>query len=203
LYEQINFLAVHQEVNLKHEETGYSPFLRLRTKLETKKKYNKKSQQRNGGQKPVSEQKVAGLVRSLAEPLCASEGLELVYVEYQREANGRILRLYIDKPDGINLNDCAGVSRQMGDILDVNLEDIGPYSLEVTSPGPERPLAKHEDFEKFRGSRVKIKTSRPLNGQKNFTGILKGISGEQVNLQSGEEAIMIPYQDIAKARLAE
>ena len=175
----------------------------LRAKLETKKKYNKKSPQRNRGQKPVSGQKVAGLVRSLAEPLCASEGLELVDVEYQREANGRILRLYIDKPDGITLNDCAGVSRQMGDILDVNLAEIGPYNLEVTSPGPERPLAKHADFEKFRGNRVKIKTSRPLNGQKNFTGILKGICGEQVNLQSGEDAIMIPYQDIAKARLAE
>ena len=179
-------------------------FCVLRTKLEAKIKYSKKkSRRRNRGLKSVSEQKVAGLVRALAEPLCASKGLELVHVEYQREANGRILRLYIDKPDGINLNDCAAVSRQMGDILDVNLEDIGPYSLEVTSPGPERPLAKYEDFEKFKGSRVKIKTSQALNGQKNFTGILKGISGGQVNLQIGEEAFAIPYQDISKARLAE
>jgi len=172
--------------------------------LETKKKYNeKKTRQRNRRHKPFSEQKVAGLVRSLAEPLCASEGLELVHVEYQREPNGRILRLYIDKPDGINMDDCVGVSRQMGDILDVNLEDIGPYSLEVTSPGPQRPLAKHEDFEKFKGNRIKIKLSRPLDGQRNFTGVLTGISGEQVNLQLGEEAIVIPYQDISKARLAE
>ena len=179
-------------------------FCILRAKLETKKKYkNKKSRQRNRGRKPVSGQKVAGLVRPLAELLCASEGLELVHVEYQREANGRILRLYIDKPDGIKLDDCAAVSRQMGDILDVNLEDIGPYSLEVTSPGPERPLAQHEDFEKFKGCRAKIKTSQPLSGQKNFTGILLGISGDQVNLQIGEETIVIPYQDISKARLAE
>ncbi|MBW2585066.1 MAG: ribosome maturation factor RimP [Deltaproteobacteria bacterium] len=139
----------------------------------------------------------------MVEPLCASEGLELVHVEFQRESSGRILRLYIDKPDGINLDDCASVSRQMGDLLDVNLEDIGPYSLEVTSPGPERPLAKQEDFDKFKGSRAKIKTSRPLNGQKNFTGVLKGISGEQVNLQIGEQTVAIPYQDISKARLAE
>ena len=178
-------------------------FCVLRAKLGTKKKYKKKSKQRDRGPKPASALKVAGLVRSLAEPLCASEGLELVHVEYQREANGRILRLYIDKPDGINLDDCVGVSRQMGDILDVNLEDLGPYSLEVTSPGPKRPLTKHADFEKFRGYRVKIKSSRPLNGQKNFTGILRGISGEQINLQIGEEAIVIPYQDISKARLAE
>ena len=139
----------------------------------------------------------------MVEPLCASEGLELVHVEFQRESSGRILRLYIDKPDGINLDDCASVSRQMGDLLDVNLEDIGPYSLEVTSPGPERPLAKQEDFDKFKGSRAKIKTSRPLNGQKNFTGVLRGISGEQVNLQIGEQTVAIPYQDISKARLAE
>jgi ribosome maturation factor RimP len=176
----------------------------LRAKLETKKKYkNKKHRPRNRGHKPVSGQKVAGLVRPLAESLCATEGLELVHVEYQREANGRILRLYIDRPDGVNLNDCVGVSRQMADILDVNLEDIGPYSLEVTSPGPKRPLVKHEDFEKFKGNRIKIKTSRALNGQKNFAGILMGISGEQVNLQIGEETIVIPYQDISKARLAE
>ncbi len=171
--------------------------------MATKKKYKKKFLLRNREHKPVSQQKVTGLVRSLAEPLCASEGLELIQVEFQREANGRILRLYIDKPGGINLNDCVGISRQMGDILDVNLKDVGPYNLEVTSPGPERPLAKHEDFEKFKGNRVRIKTSRPFNGQKNFSGILMGISGEQVKLQIGEEAIAIPYQDISKARLAE
>ena len=101
------------------------------------------------------------------------------------------------------MDDCAGVSRQMNDMLDVNLENLGPYSLEVTSPGPERPLAKQEDFEKFKGNRVKIKTSRPLNGQKNFSGILMGISGEQVKLQIDEDAIVIPYQDISKARLAQ
>jgi ribosome maturation factor RimP len=176
----------------------------LRGAVKAKKKYNKKeSQSRNGRHKPASEQKVVGLVRSMVEPLCASEGLELVHVEFQRESSGRILRLYIDKPDGINLDDCASVSRQMGDLLDVNLEDIGPYSLEVTSPGPERPLAKQEDFDKFMGSRAKIKTSRPLNGQKNFTGVLRGIIGEQVNLQIGEQTVAIPYQDISKARLAE
>jgi len=172
--------------------------------VETKKKNNpKKIRRHHRDQKAVNERKVAGLVRALAEPLCASEGLELVHVEYQREANGRILRLYIDKPGGIVLDDCVAVSRQMGDILDVNLDDIGPYNLEVTSPGPQRPLGKREDFDKFKGSRVKLKSSRPLNGQRNFTGILKGISGGQVTLQIGEEAIVIPYQDISKARLAE
>ncbi len=179
-------------------------FCILRGAVESKKKYHKrKSSSRDRRPRGVAEQKVAGLVWSLAEPLCESEGLELVHVEFQRESNGRILRIYIDKPDGIQLDDCVGVSRQMSDVLDVNLSDLGPYSLEVTSPGPERPLAKHEDFEKFKGNRVKIKTRQPLNGQKNFTGILMGISGEKVKLQFDEETIVIPYQDISKARLAQ
>ena len=169
----------------------------------TKKKHKQKTRQPDRSAKPVNEKKVAAQVSTLAEPLCAAEGLELVHVEFQREAAGRILRLYIDKPGGISLDDCVDVSRQMGDILDVNLEEIGPYSLEVTSPGPRRPLAKHQDFERFKGQRAKITTSRPLNGQKNFTGVLAGLSGEQINLQIGEENIMIPYQDILKARLAE
>ena len=108
----------------------------------------------------------------------------------------------MDKPGGINLDDCAGVSRQMGDLLDVKLANIGPYNLEVTSPGPNRPLAKQEDFEKYRGNKAKIKTSQPLNGQKNFTGILLGIYGRQVHLQIGEQIVAIPVKNICRARLA-
>ena len=170
--------------------------------MKTRKHHKNDPGQRSRRYQPVNEKKVVDSVRTLAQPLCDSEGLELVHVEFQRESSGRILRLYIDKPDGINLNDCVGVSRQMGDILDVHLEDIGPYNLEVTSPGLERPLAKKQDFERFKGNRAKIKTSRPRNGQKNFTGILTGISGGQVSLQIGEQTIAIPYEDISKARLA-
>jgi ribosome maturation factor RimP len=151
----------------------------------------------------ANEQKVVKQIWSLAEPLCQSEGLELVQVEYQRESAGRILRLYVDKPGGIKLDDCVGVSRQMSDILDVNLADVGPYSLEVTSPGSERPLAKKEDFDKFKGNRAKIKTFQPLNRQKNFTGILLGISGDKVNLQIDEQIITITYTNISKAHLIE
>jgi ribosome maturation factor RimP len=151
----------------------------------------------------AKKQKVISRIWSLAEPLCESEGLELVQVEYQRESAGRILRLYVDKPDGIKLDDCVGVSRQLGDILDVNLEDVGPYSLEVTSPGPERPLAKKEDFDKFKGNRVKIKTYQPLNGRKNYTGVLLGIIGDEVSLQVDEQTITLAVADISKACLIE
>ncbi len=158
---------------------------------------------RHHGVLPGGEQIVVDRVKSLAEPVCAAEGLELVYVEFQREPGGRILRLYIDKPDGVQLTDCVGVSRQMGDILDVNMGDIGPYNLEVTSPGIDRPLAKAQDFERFKGNRARIRTNRPVAGQKNFTGVLLGISEGRVNLQMTEQTIAIPLEDIAKARLAQ
>ncbi len=166
-------------------------------------RHNKEAGTKETARPRVNEKKVIQQVWALAETLCESEGLELVQVEYQRESAGRILRLYIDKPGGINLDDCVGVSRQLGDILDVHLQDAGPYNLEVTSPGPERPLAKKQDFERFKGSRVKIKTNQLLNGQKNFTGVLLGISDDEVKLQIGEQVISLPYEDISKARLVE
>jgi ribosome maturation factor RimP len=166
-------------------------------------RHNKESGTKESRRPKVNEKKVIQRVWALAETLCESEGLELIQVEYQRESAGRILRLYIDKPGGINLDDCVAVSRQMGDILDVHLQQAGPYNLEVTSPGPERPLAKKQDFERFKGSRAKIKTKQLLNGQKNFTGVLLGISDDQVKLQIGEQVINLSYEDISKARLVE
>jgi len=172
--------------------------------VKTKKHHIKKgSRPDNRRHSRVNEQKIVGQVGELAKPVCESEGMELIHVEFQRESRGRILRLYIDKPEGINLNDCVVISRQMTDIIDVNLDDIGPFNLEVTSPGPSRPLASKEDFEKFKGNRVKIKTNRSINGQKNFKGILLGISDGLVNLQLGEQILGIPNQDIMKARLAD
>ena len=151
----------------------------------------------------VNEKKVIQQVWTLGETLCESEGLELIQVEYQRESAGRILRLYIDKPGGVNLDDCVGISRQMGDILDVHLQEAGPYNLEVTSPGTERPLAKKHDFDKFKGRRVKVKTHQSINGRKNFTGVLLGISHDRVNMQIGEQMVDLAYEDISKARLVE
>ena len=172
--------------------------------MKKKKHHNKKeSESGNRHQGRVSGQKVIRQIWALAEPLCESEGLELIQVEYQRESAGRILRLYIDKPGGIRLEDCAAVSRQLGDILDVNLDDAGPYNLEVTSPGPERPLAKMKDFNKFKGHRAKIRINRLLKGQKNFKGVILGVTGDQVSLQIDEQTVTIPYADISKARLTE
>jgi ribosome maturation factor RimP len=175
--------------------------------LKVKKKHSK-THLCETGSKPFSletQTLLVSRVSALAETLCDAEGMELVYVEFLREPAGRILRIYIDKPGGLSLNDCAYVSRHLGDILDVDLEDVGPYSLEVSSPGFERPLWKAGDYNRFKGCIAKIKTRAPVENQKNFKGILLGITDEIVTLQveGAERKIAIPFKDIARARLIE
>ncbi len=152
-------------------------------------------------------------IRTIAEPLCEAEGMELIHVEFQRETGGRVLRLYIDKPGGVMLDDCVHVSRQVGDILAVDLGDIGPYHLEVTSPGPDRPLGKARDFERFRGDKVKIRFRLPQADQegqkwndappaeKTVQGILQGMSEGSVRLLVHDRTVSIPVQEITRARI--
>lgn len=144
---------------------------------------------------------IAAQVMRLAEPLCESEGIELVHVEHQVEQSGRTLRLYIDKPGGVTLDDCAVISRQLGDILDVNLDTGGSYHLEVSSPGPERPLGKKQDYERFKGKTVKIRTIRPVNDRRNFRGVLMGVSEDVIMVMVNGEKIAIPFVEIARGRL--
>lgn len=152
---------------------------------------------------PVREEFVLSQARPLAESLCQADGLELVQLQYRRERGGRILRLFIDKPGGVTLEDCASVSRELGDLLDVHLPDLGPYHLEVSSPGPNRPLACAEDFERFRGRRARIRTRSAIDGQKNFSGVLEGLSGRSVRMNIGQTTVAIPIDAISKASLTE
>jgi ribosome maturation factor RimP len=152
---------------------------------------------------PAVEAWIVSQSRPLAEALCDAEGLELVHLEYLRERGGRVMRLTIDKPGGVTLEDCAAVSRELGDILDVHLPDIGRYHLEVSSPGPRRRLSRETDFERFRGHRAKIRTLNPINGQKNFSGILEGLSAGAVKLNTGQTTIVIAIDAISKAYLTD
>ena len=140
-------------------------------------------------------------VRNLAEPLCSAEGMELVHVEYQTEPVGRILRVYIDQPEGVTLDDCVNVSRQLGDLLDVALESDVSYNLEVSSPGANRPLGKMDDFVRFKGQPVRIKTSQSLDGQKNFKGTLMGAEDDVVTIMANDKSVAIHFDTITKARL--
>ena len=140
-------------------------------------------------------------VWTLAEPLCEYEGVELVHVEYQGESQGRILRLYVDRSPGVTLEDCTNISRQLGDVLDVELDDIGPYNLEISSPGLDRPLSREKDFERFKGEGITLQTTHPIDGEKNFKGILSGLSSGIVKLMIEGRMVGIPYPEIHTARL--
>ena len=140
-------------------------------------------------------------INRLLEPVCNAEGIELVHTEYQKEPGGKVLRLYIDKPDGITLDDCAAISRQAGDLLDIYIESDHRYRLEVSSPGANRPISKEDDFNRFKGHPVRIQSSRSIDGQKNFKGTLTGIKEGIVSLTVMEKSVAIPFEDITKARL--
>lgn len=153
-------------------------------------------------QKPlIDREALLAQVWAIAEPLCEYEGIELVHVEFQRESRGRVLRLYIDRPEGVTLDDCTQISRQASDLLDIELDYLGPHSLEVSSPGIDRPISREADFIRFSGDEAKIKTAKPIGGQKNFKGILAGISEGIVKLQINDKQIGIPLADIRSARL--
>ena len=149
----------------------------------------------------LSDKTFLASVNRLVEPVCDAEGLELVHMEYQMEPGGKVLRLYIDKPDGISIDDCAAVSRQVSDLLDVYIESDHRYRLEVSSPGSNRPLTKQDDFNRFKGQLVRIQSSRSIDGQKKFKGLLTDIKDGIVMLTVVEKSVAIPFGDIIKARL--
>ncbi|HZE28079.1 MAG TPA: ribosome maturation factor RimP [Terriglobales bacterium] len=113
-------------------------------------------------------------VRGIAERVAASSGLEVVEIEFHGAGKTRMLRVFIDKPAGVTHQDCASFSREFGTILDV--EDAvpgGTYVLEVSSPGLDRKLNRAVDYERFRGSRIKLMTREPVNGNRHFEGRLE------------------------------
>lgn len=141
-------------------------------------------------------------VETILGPLLDAEGFSLVDVEYKRERGGWILRVFIDKEGGVTLDDCARVSREFGQLLDV--EDIIPtsYQLEVSSPGLDRPLKKEEDFVKYSGRKVRIKTKEQVSGRRNFKGALLGCTEGKVMVKvEGSGVFTIPFSAILKANL--
>lgn len=141
-------------------------------------------------------------VKAIAIPLFMELGLELVDVEFRREANGWILRLYIDKPGGVVLGDCQRVSEELSDLLDIEDLISHPYTLEVSSPGLYRPLCLEADFLRFVGQRARISTSSAVAGQRRFLGILRGYEEERILLEREDGTIaLIPYALIVKSRL--
>ena len=139
---------------------------------------------------------------SIVEPVIEGLGYEVVDIDYRPHPTDGLLRIYIDGPNGIVLDDCTAVSRQISSVLDVEDPIPGQFNLEISSPGMDRPLRKVVDFERFTGSTVKIKLTVPtLEGQRNFTGKLKGVENEEVVLEMDGETHYLPIDSIDKARI--
>jgi ribosome maturation factor RimP len=136
-----------------------------------------------------------------AKPLLLAEGMELVDITYRHEQGRWILALFIDKEGGVTIDDCVAISREFGDILDIKDIIPGPYSLEVSSPGLDRPLKRVEDFNRFKDRKIRVKTGSLVEGRKNFQGILLGYQDGIVRVGVEDKVYDIPYESIVKARL--
>lgn len=144
---------------------------------------------------------VLNKVRQFIEPRVTELGLELVDIEYVKEGAYWYLRVYIDKDGGVDIDDCAEVSRHVDEILDRENPIPQAYMLEVSSPGIERPLTKKEDFEKYRGELATIYAKEPYQGYTRFTGNLQGIIDNQAVLEYEGKEIQIPMEIIERAHL--
>ena len=150
--------------------------------------------------------RVIKAVEDFATPLLDEMGLELVEVQFRQES-GWILRLFVDRNEGVNIDDCASVSRQVATYLEV--EDIigRAYTLEVSSPGAERPLKRVEDFIRFSGKKVRVKLIDPVDDQRVFCGILTGVDKEKNSITlavdgSDAKQMVIDLRAVARARLS-
>lgn len=145
--------------------------------------------------------KITEQVAALAADAVAAQGCELWDVEYVREAGSWYLRLYIDKSEGVDINDCEAISRKVSDLLDEADPIPASYTFEVCSAGIERPLKRPSDFEKFMGADILLKTYSPRGGRKEFPGVLAGYEDGAVTVTIGKETLRFEKQEIALVRL--
>jgi len=139
---------------------------------------------------------------ALFEPVIQSMGYELVGVEFQGSVQHGTLRVYIDHENGIGVDDCAAISQQISAILDVEEPIQQAYDLEVSSPGLNRPLFKPADYELFINRLVKIKMAVPVDGRRNFKGVIQGVKQSKiVQVMVDNESYELLINDIAKANL--
>lgn len=129
----------------------------------------------------------------------AVQGLDYELVDFETSPRGRLMRVFIDSPNGITVDDCATVSNQLTRIFEV--ENIDYDRLEVSSPGLDRPLKKAADFERFAGQDVQLRLRMPIANQRNFAGVLQGLKDGVVTLETEKGPVEVPFEEIEKARL--
>lgn len=137
----------------------------------------------------------------LFEPVVNGMGYDLIEIEHFPNPKHGVLRLYIDKEEGITIDDCSDVSRQISALIDVEDPVRGQFNLEVSSPGMDRPLRRVKDFQRFTGSKVKLKTMMPLDGQRNFSGRLLEADEDSLTIETDTEEITLPMSALEKARI--
>jgi ribosome maturation factor RimP len=151
----------------------------------------------------ASREEIIAKVTGIAQRAGGNEGIEVVDVEFLGSGRGRLLRIFIDRPDGVSHSDCEFISQQVGTILDV--EDVIPgdsYTLEVSSPGLERKLSRPKDFERFLGQRARVVLREPVDNQRRWEGKLAGFSDGVVALEPNPGKIVhFPLAQIEKANL--
>lgn len=151
----------------------------------------------------VSAMRTNAALEALIEPVVSALGYELVGIEHLSQGRRSLLRLYIDSEQGITLDDCERVSHQVSGVLDVEEPLRGDYTLEVSSPGLDRPLFKPEHYARFVGHRVRLRLHAPLNGRRNYSGVIEGVAGDDVlTLETDDDGrLELPLRDIDKANL--
>jgi len=146
---------------------------------------------------------VASKIEEIARRVAGSEGLEIVEVEVKGGGPSRLVRISIDKPEGVTHGDCETVSQQVGTIMDV--EDVVPggrYTLEVTSPGVERKLLKPQDYQRFQGKKAKFTLREPVEGRRNWEGTLAGFEDGEITVETAPgQSIRFPLGNVHKANL--
>lgn len=146
--------------------------------------------------------RVTNVLVDLLTPVIEGLGYEFVGLEYLPQGARSILRVYIDRENGITLDDCERVSHQVSGVLEVEDPIRGQYVLEVSSPGADRPLFTRAHFERFLGERVAVKTNLPIEGRRKFTGILVSMVDDGLVIEVDGKNVTIGMSQVDKAKLA-
>lgn len=147
------------------------------------------------------EENIISNIKELLEPVLFEKRLELFDIEFLSQGQKGVLRIFIDKDEGVTIDDCTVISRELGTLLEVHDVIPGSYTLEISSPGLTRPLRKPSDYIRFKGKTVKIKTIEDIEDKKVFKGKLLDFIDETVSLQINGTHYLIPYNKIEKANL--
>lgn len=140
-------------------------------------------------------------IETLLAPVVALEGCEIWGVEYRAQGRHSKLSIYIDAPEGVDVDDCERVSRRVSDVLDV--EDVlsGSYTLEVSSPGMDRILFKPEQYERCAGEEIDVRLNYPMDGTKRIKGVLMGLESGEIVVRFGEDEYLLPLENVQRARV--